>query len=92
MGVADLLHDVRVALARLQDVERRLEAMLPPAPEPDDDDDLADHNLIETSFAAARFNWPADSIRRWCREGAGVKRGGRWLASIPRVKRRIAGE
>jgi hypothetical protein len=62
-----------------------------PEPEPDDTaDDLAEHNLIDTTTAAERFGWPRDTIRRWCRDnGCGEKRGGRWLASIPLIKRRI---
>jgi hypothetical protein len=89
---AELLHDLRLAVDRL---EQRVAAMLPPAPpepeQPDDggDDDLAPHNLIETTAAAERWGFPRDTIARWCRDGAGEKRGGRWLASIPRIKRRI---
>ena len=91
-AVADLLQDVRSVLAR---IEQHLAARLPREPEqPDDDDadDLVPDNLIETWRAAQRFGRPQDTVRRWCREGCGVRRGGRWFASIPRIRRRIAGE
>jgi len=55
-------------------------------------DDLAPDNLIEISSAVQRFNRPADSLRYLCRkESCGVKVGGRWLASVPRMQRRLNG-
>jgi hypothetical protein len=59
---------------------------------PDDGDDLAEANLLDTFSAQQRFGHPADSIRKWCREeDLGVRRGGRWLVSIPRLQRRLNG-
>lgn len=56
-------------------------------------DDLADGNLIDSHAAQERFGHPADSIRKWCREeDLGVRRGGRWLVSIPRLQARINGK
>jgi hypothetical protein len=52
-------------------------------------DDFADGNLLDTTSAAARFGHPRDTVALWCRQGCGVKRGGRWLVSIPRLQRRI---
>ena len=51
----------------------------------DDADDLSPENLIDTHAAAARFGFPRDTIAKWCREGSGVKTGGRWLESVPRL-------
>jgi len=55
-------------------------------------DDLADGNLLDTTAAQERFGYPRDTIALWCRQGCGVKRGGRWLASVPRLQRRINGK
>ena len=56
-------------------------------------DDLAPENLIDTHAAEARFGFPRNTIAKWCREeGSGVKTGGRWLASVPRLQRRIDGK
>lgn len=49
--------------------------------------DFAPENLIDTTTAAARWNRPRDTLALWCRQGDGVKRGGRWLASVPRIQR-----
>jgi hypothetical protein len=55
-------------------------------------DDLAPDNLLDTTSAAARFNYPRNTVTKWCREeGLGVRRGGRWLVSIPRLQRRLNG-
>jgi hypothetical protein len=52
------------------------------------DDDL--EPLIDTCAASARFNLPQDTLRKWARrEGCGVRRGGRWLISVPRVRKRL---
>ena len=57
-----------------------------------DVDDFNELNLIEVTAAAERFAYPANTIRHWCRNGGdGVRRGGRWLVSIPRVQRRLNG-
>lgn len=47
----------------------------------------APEDWLEISTAAARFNRPQDTIRLWCRQGAGVKRGGRWLANPRAISR-----
>lgn len=58
---------------------------------PDDADDLADGNLLDSHSASARFGYPTDTIRLWARRGDGRKVGGRWLVSIPRLQRRLNG-
>ena len=78
--IAEQLRQLRVEV-------QRLDAQEPPA----DTDDLAEHNLLDTTSAAERFSLPQDTARRWCREGCGVQRGRRWLASIPRFQRRLGG-
>src|SRR5262245_679832 len=56
------------------------------------DDDLAEANLLDTGSAAWRYGYPKDTLRKWCREeDLGVMRGGRWLVSIPRLRRRLSG-
>lgn len=62
-----------------------------PMPERDAaDDDFAPCNLIELPLAAQRFETAKDTLRKWCREeGCGVKRGSRWLVSVPRVRARL---
>jgi hypothetical protein len=50
--------------------------------------DLAPDNLLDTTSAAARFNRPVDTVRYWCCQGCGVKVGGVWMASVPRIRRR----
>jgi hypothetical protein len=55
-------------------------------------DDLSDANLIDTTSAQERFNYDRHTLARWCRtEGLGVRRGGRWLVSIPRLQRYLNG-
>jgi hypothetical protein len=47
-------------------------------------------DLIESWQAERRFEIPQDTLRKWCREDAcGVKRGGRWLVSVSRVRARL---
>jgi hypothetical protein len=59
---------------------------------PKDAHDLADGNLLDTHAAQERFGYPRNTIALWCRtEGLGVIRGGRWLASVPRLQRRLNG-
>ncbi|WP_434711987.1 hypothetical protein NMA58_00735 [Rhizobium sp. YTUHZ045] len=62
-----------------------------PEPAPDvTDDDFAAGNLIELPLAAQRFEVSKDKLRRWCRnDGIGVSHGGRWMVSIPRLRRHI---
>ena len=56
------------------------------------DNDLSEANLLDTHSASARFNYPPNTLAKWARtEGLGVKRGGRWLVSIPRLQRRLNG-
>jgi hypothetical protein len=48
-------------------------------------------DFIETAVAAERFGLAHDTVRRWCREGLGLKRGGRWQASVSRFRQRLDG-
>ncbi|MGO7570305.1 hypothetical protein ACC738_22525 [Rhizobium ruizarguesonis] len=54
------------------------------------DHDFAPCNLIELPLASQRFEVSKDTLRKWCREeSCGVKRGSRWLVSLPRVRARL---
>jgi len=55
-------------------------------------DDFAPEHLIDTTSAAARFGYSREHIARWAREGCGIKQGGRWLVSVPRLQRRLNGK
>jgi hypothetical protein len=96
--VGDEVNTLRQALARLDALEAEAAAVravvtaaLAETPSEDADDDLEPlEPLIDTTSAAARFNYPADTLRKWARrEGCGVKRAGRWLVSVPRVRKRL---
>jgi hypothetical protein len=66
----------------LAELRAELVAFLPaPAAEGNglDADDLTPENLLDTTAAQERFRYPRDTIALWCRQGCGVKRGGRWL-------------
>lgn len=55
-------------------------------------DDLAAENLLDTSAAQERFGYPRNSLARMCREeGLGVRQGGRWMVSVPRMQKRLNG-
>ena len=84
---AAILARLDAILAELAELRAEVVAMMPPA------DDFAPDHLIEISTAVDRFNRPADTIRYWCRrEGDGKKVQGRWLASAPRIERRLKRE
>ncbi len=85
--IAEELRQLRV------EVQRLVEDDLGNAEVIDNDpaDDFAPCNLIDTWAAAARFNYPQDTVRKWCRQGCGKRVGGRWLVSIAKVRRRIDG-
>jgi hypothetical protein len=97
----DLLVRLDAAIHELQAIRHELAGQVHlPAPtaaeigpnldRSNDPDDLAD--MLDTTSAAARLNYPTDTIRKWCREGAGRKIGGRWMASVPRLKARLNGK
>ncbi len=83
-----LLDEIIAALQRLRE---RVADAAEPEPSPDViDDDFAPGNLIELPVAAQRFETAKDKLRRWCRnDGIGVLRGGRWMVSVPRLRRHI---
>jgi hypothetical protein len=90
----DLIERIDAAIRELQVVRAELASQLPAvaADRADGVDDLAPENLLDTCAAQERFGFPADTIRKWCRtEGLGVMRGGRWLVSTPRLRRRLNG-
>ena len=93
MPSPDLLRRLDAVPAELAELRAEVAASLPPNLEevPDEADDMADGNLLDTTAAAARFNYPRNTVTRWAREGAGVRRGGRWLVSVPRLRRRLNG-
>lgn len=79
------------AIAILRRLREGVVEAAEPAPAPDvADDDFAPGNLIELPLAAQRFEVSKDKLRRWCREdGIGVLHGGRWMVSVPRIRRHI---
>ncbi len=82
-AIAEQLERLRADVLRLEDtVEPSADA---------GQSDFAPHNLLDTWAAAARFNHPQDTVRKWCRQGDGKRIGGRWLVSVPRVQRRVNG-
>ncbi len=100
------MNDARIdriveGMRRLRDeIERLIEdvagsanalAEQPSADASDPADDFAAHNMIDTWAAAARFDYPQDTVRKWCRQGCGRRVGGRWMVSIAKVRRRIDG-
>ncbi|TGS89477.1 hypothetical protein EN817_03815 [Mesorhizobium sp. M3A.F.Ca.ET.174.01.1.1] len=51
--------------------------------------EFPDHDLIDVSTAAIRFREKPDTLRHWAEhEGLGIKRGGRWLVSASRLRKR----
>jgi hypothetical protein len=60
----------------------------------DTGDDFAEHLLIDPCAAQNRFQIPQDTLRKWAREttgteqAIGTRRGGRWVLSIPRLRKR----
>ncbi|MBB4522272.1 MULTISPECIES: hypothetical protein [Rhizobium] len=92
MTADDALAMLDSAIAALQTLrERMANAGSEPEPAPHvADDDFALGNLIELPLAAQRFEVSKDKLRRWCRtDGIGVLRGGRWMVSVPRLRRHI---
>jgi hypothetical protein len=93
-----LLAKLDCILGALAELRRELAAQQPAAPAAegngrDADSDFRPDALIEISTAVEVFGRPADTLRYWCRrEGCGRKVGGRWLASAPRIRRRLNGD
>src|SRR5262245_38416078 len=95
-GPDDLLQRLDRIMAELAELRAELVAVSLPASAAEgnglDVDDLADTNLLDTTSAQERFGYDRHTLARWCRmEGLGVRRGGRWLVSIPRLQRRLNG-
>jgi hypothetical protein len=100
-GPAALLARLDAAIAELQAIRAELagfDALNPPAAKGMDsvhtlaDDDLSPEHLLDTTSAQERFGHPRNTLAKWCREeGLGVRRGGRWLISIPRLQRHLNG-
>lgn len=58
-----------------------------------DEDDFSEGNLLDTTSAEQRFGHPRNTLAKWARqEGIGVRRGGRWLVSVPRLRRHLNGK
>ena len=88
-----ILARLDAVMAELAELRATVAAQIPAANGADSDDDLAADNLIDTHTAEARFGFPRNTIAKWCREeSCGVRAGGRWLASVPRLQRRINGK
>lgn len=90
-----ILARIDAAIAELHAVRDEVAALLPASEGDgfDEADDFAPEQMIEITTAVERFNRPADSLRYLCRkENCGRKIGGRWLASVPRLRRRLNGE
>jgi hypothetical protein len=96
MADPDFLERIDRAIAELRAIRDELVASMPvPAVEGNglDVDDLADGNLLDTTAAQERFGHPRNTLAKWCRtEGLGVRRGGRWLISIPRLQKHLNGK
>ena len=95
---ADILARLDAIMSELAELRAEVAALIPPAEGNGlDAADLAPEHLLDTHAAAARFGIPADCLRRWARETRntpdeiGMRKGGRWLVSIPRLQRRING-
>jgi hypothetical protein len=92
MASADLLARLDSILAELHALRDEVAADVPKfGPISDEGTDLSDANLLDTHAASARFGYPQDTLRKWAREGCGVKRGGRWLVDPARLQRRLNG-
>jgi hypothetical protein len=95
LEAADILERIDRCLRELEAIKAAVTASLP-APVVNgagtDADDFAAEHLLDTSSAGSRFNHPRDTIALWCRQGDGVKVGGRWMASVPRLRRRLKRE
>jgi hypothetical protein len=95
-SAADILARLDELAAGLAEVRRQVVELLPPA-EANGFDAGQDHNgfdgdLIDTFAAQERTGFPADCIRRWCREeNIGVRSGGRWMVSTRRLRALISG-
>ena len=90
-ALKQMLVRIEGKLDRALDLHERMADATEPEPAPDvTDDDFAPCNLIELPLAAQRFAIAKDKLRRWCRsDGLGVLRGGRWMVSIPRLRRHL---
>ena len=84
-AILDAIDAAIAALARVR------ETLATEETEPADDGrpEFCESDLLDVQSAAERFDLPPERVRRWCREGAGIKRGGRHLASIPHFRRRL---
>jgi len=90
---------IREWISRIRRDLDGLEAALASNPKPPSNgaDDFSDFNLLDSCSASARYTCPQDQLRRWCRESAnsesaiGIRRGGRWLISIPRLRAKLNG-
>jgi hypothetical protein len=84
--MGDPLARIDYLVRGLLELRRELAERLPAAPSEGNGLDTGD-DLLDTTSASARFGYPQDSIRRWCREeGIGVRSGGRWLVSVQRLR------
>jgi hypothetical protein len=87
-----IVDDVNRLVCKLAALRETIELVEDGAEQPQETpspDDFAACNLLDSSTAAERFGLPPDRVRRWCREGCGVRKGGRWLASVPKFKRKL---
>ena len=94
MSAPDLLERIDRIAAELAELRAEVAGLFHGVPNlPDDADDLAADNLIDTHSAQERFGFPRNTLAKWCRtEDLGVLQGGRWLISIPRLRRRLNGK
>ncbi|MBB2698997.1 UNVERIFIED_ORG: hypothetical protein GGI66_003674 [Rhizobium esperanzae] len=90
--------DIAVLKQMLARIEGKLDQVLdlglmdaePAEPELEAADDFAEANMVELPIVAHRFGIAKDKLRRWCRDyGIGVLQGGRWMVSIPRIRRHL---
>ena len=91
---AGLIERLDAIIAELAELRAQVAASTPPTCNGlDASDDFAPEHLIDTHAAAERFSHPRDTVAKWCREdGCGIRRGARWLVSIPRLQRHLNGK
>lgn len=94
LDAAAILERVDRALAELRAIRDELAAAMPVTNGADAASDFAEHQLIDVPSAQIRFSILEDTLRKWAREtegtpdAVGIRCGGRWQLSIPRLRRR----
>jgi hypothetical protein len=92
-----LLARLDAALNEVAEVRRQVVELMPPAAANGagtDTDDFAEYLQIDAASAQSRFSIPQDTLRAWARstqnteQAVAIRRGGRWVFSICRLRKR----